>query len=59
MGNNIVYYKIYEMKGIVAAMDDLSNENEEFYHPSIDRLKESIDEITEIIEGETINGTEK
>lgn len=47
-----VLYKIYELKGVIDSISELSNYGDEFDHPMIDTLQEKINGIVQLIENE-------
>lgn len=52
-----LYCKIYELKGLISSLSDISEREEGMDHPIIYRLQEKIDEIVEGIEGGTSSAT--
>jgi len=43
--------KIYELKGLIKGLSDISEREEDYYHPMIDSLTSSMNELIVIIEG--------
>lgn len=44
----MVGFLLFEMKGIIDSMEDMSEQNEQYYHPSLDRLKNRINQAIEV-----------
>lgn len=50
MENISLYCKIYELKGLISSLIDLSEEDERFYNPMIERMDNKMKEIVQEIE---------
>lgn len=45
----MVGFLLFEMKGIIDSMDDISDLDEQFHHPSVDRLKKRVNQAIEVL----------
>lgn len=50
MENMSMYFKIYELKGLIESMSEMAEHNNEFDNPLIDKAQTKMKEIIEEIE---------
>lgn len=46
-----VICKIYELKGLIKSLSDISERDDDFQHPIIDSLQDTMKELIVIVEG--------
>jgi|GEM_PF-2296729 len=49
--------KIYELKGIINAANDLVNHDQEFDHPLMESISEKMNEVINLIEKKSVGET--